>query len=100
MRRRNMHYSDLSKSDLLANKVNIYLDMLDAKVVNWIGRHVDNTHIVAINNSCTTNRLLEKCRSQQHSATAWATARYSASALDRETVVCRLDDQETKLSPR
>ena len=31
--------------------------------------------------------------------TALAMARYSASALDRDTVVCRLEDQETRELP-
>jgi hypothetical protein len=35
-----------------------------------------------------------------HSATAFATPRYSASALDLETVLCRFDDHETSESPR
>ena len=35
-----------------------------------------------------------------HSAAALATARYSASALDHDTVGCRLDDHDTKESPR
>ena len=39
-------------------------------------------------------------RSHEHSATVLATPRYSASALDRETVVCRLEDHETRASPR
>ena len=36
----------------------------------------------------------KSCRSQDASATPLATARYSASALERETTGCRLDDQE------
>ena len=35
----------------------------------------------------------KSCRSQDASATPLATARYSASALERETTGCRLDDQ-------
>lgn len=30
----------------------------------------------------------------------WATTRYSASALEQETIVWWLDDQETKLPPK
>jgi len=40
------------------------------------------------------------CRSQVASATALATARYSASALERDTVASRFYDQEMRLSPR
>jgi hypothetical protein len=39
-------------------------------------------------------------RSHEHSATAFATPWYSASALERETVVCRFEDHETRASPR
>ena len=35
-----------------------------------------------------------------HSVTALATPRYSASALERDTVAWRLEDQETRASPR
>jgi hypothetical protein len=58
-----MQYSDLAQSDLLADKVNVNLDMLGAPVMNWIGRHVDCTHIVAINDNRMSNRdvkLLKK----------------------------------------
>jgi hypothetical protein len=39
-------------------------------------------------------------RNQVASATPLATARYSASTLERETTVYRLADQDTRLSPR
>jgi hypothetical protein len=42
---------------------------------------------------------MSKARSHVHSATALATARYSASALERETVGCRFDDHDTSESP-
>ena len=42
----------------------------------------------------------KSCRSQDASATPLATARSSASALEREATGCRLDDQETRLPPR
>lgn len=42
---------------------------------------------------------VRSCRSQQVSETAFATALYSASALECETVCCRFDDQATRLSP-
>jgi hypothetical protein len=54
-----MQYADLAQSDILADKVNINLDMLGAPMMNRIGRHVDCTHIVAINDSRTSNRDVE-----------------------------------------
>jgi uncharacterized Zn-finger protein len=41
-----------------------------------------------------------KFRSQEHSATAFMTPRYSASALERDTVVCCFEDHDTRESPR
>ena len=46
------------------------------------------------------NSSPRSCRSQEHSETALAMARYSASALDLETMVCHLDDHEMKEEPR
>jgi hypothetical protein len=43
---------------------------------------------------------LSNWRSQTHSATAFATPRYSASALDLEIVACHLDDHDIKLAPK
>lgn len=54
---------NLVESGLLADEVNVYLDMLSASVMNWIRRHLVNTHIVTINDSRTGNQdveLLEK----------------------------------------
>ena len=41
-----------------------------------------------------------RCRSHEHSETALAMARYSASALDLDTVVCLLEDHETSELPK
>lgn len=63
VRRWNMWDPNLAESGLLADEVNVYLDMLSAPVMNWIRRHVVNTHIVTINDSRTSNQdveLLEK----------------------------------------
>jgi len=46
---------------------------------------------------CSSNN---KFLIQQDSDTTFATLRYSASALDRESVGWRLADQEIRLSPR
>ena len=48
MRRWNMKHPDLSQSNLLMDEVNIYLNMLRATMMNWIGSHVDSTDIVAV----------------------------------------------------
>ena len=42
----------------------------------------------------------KRLRKKHISATAFAIPLYYASALDLETVCCRFEDQEIKLSPR
>jgi hypothetical protein len=67
--RRNMQYADLAQSDLLVDKVNINLDMLGAPMMNRIGRHVDCTHIVTINDSRMSNRDVELLKKLSKPAT-------------------------------
>jgi hypothetical protein len=43
-----MENSDLSKSHLLSNKMDVNLDVLRATMLNWIGHHVNGAHIVTI----------------------------------------------------
>jgi hypothetical protein len=45
-----MKNPDLSKRHLLANEVNVDLDVLHASVVNRVGRHVDGTYVVTVDN--------------------------------------------------
>jgi hypothetical protein len=45
-----MKNPDLSKRHLLANEVNVDLDVLRASVVDRVGRHVDGTHVVTVDN--------------------------------------------------
>jgi hypothetical protein len=40
----------LSQCHLLADEVNVNLDMLRALMVNWICCHVDGTHVVTEDN--------------------------------------------------
>jgi hypothetical protein len=46
----NMKNLDLSKRHLLANEVNVDLDVLRASVVDRVGRHIDGTHVVTVDN--------------------------------------------------
>ena len=52
--------------------------------------------VVRIGQWCSRSKF----RTQQVSETTLATPRYSASALDLETVGCCLADQEIRLSPK
>jgi hypothetical protein len=49
----------LAKGDLLSDEVNIQLNMLRATMMNWIGRHVNRTDVVAIDDSGGGDRLVE-----------------------------------------
>jgi len=48
MRRRNMKNMNLSQGNILANKMNINLNMLGPSMMNWIGSHINCTDIVTI----------------------------------------------------
>jgi hypothetical protein len=49
---------DLSKRDLLADELNVELDVLRAPVVNRVGSHIDHADIVAIDNrSCSEGNV-------------------------------------------
>jgi hypothetical protein len=43
-----MENSNFAESHLFLNEVDVDLDVLRATVLNWIGRHVYATHIVAV----------------------------------------------------
>ena len=45
-----MENTELSQSYLLADKVDVNLDVLRAAVVYWVSSHVDSTHIVTVDN--------------------------------------------------
>jgi len=47
-----MEHPNLSQSNLLTDEVNIYLNMIHATMMNWIGSHVDNTNIIAEDDRC------------------------------------------------
>jgi hypothetical protein len=70
--------------------------VLRSFVMHWIGAHVASGDIVAEHDCCLVQGTVELAL---HSATTLATPRYSASALERETVVCRLEDHEINESP-
>jgi hypothetical protein len=80
----------------------IDLDMFCALMLNRVGGEIHRTDIVTVDDSGTAGWTvkLRRWRIQQDSSMLLATARYSASALDRETVGCRLLDQETRFWPR
>jgi hypothetical protein len=59
MRGRYVKHTYLAKSDL-SDEVNIQLNMLRAMMMmNWIGRHVNRTDVVAVDDSGVGDRLVE-----------------------------------------
>ena len=85
-----MEHPNLSQGNLVTDEVNVGLDVLRATMVDMISSHIDSPNIVAVHDGRRSNRcveLLEKLTKPTALATACATARYSASVLERDTVV-------------
>jgi hypothetical protein len=84
----------MSKSNLIAHKVEINLNMHCALVLDGVAGHVDGADVVAENLARRRGAWSSRrsWRSQEASAIALATAQYSASALERETFAWHLED--------
>jgi hypothetical protein len=98
-----MKDTDITNGDTLTYEVEINLNMLRLLMLKWIRQKVDSTNIITIHQSVAGQwvvELLKKLTKPTCLSKPLATARYSASALDREIVFCRFEDQETRLSPR
>jgi hypothetical protein len=98
-----MEDKDLTDDNLLSDKMKINLHMLGALMLNGVGGEVPGADIVAVDKCAPRQRgleLVEQLMQPVASATSFATAQYSASALEQEMMIYRLADQETKLSPR
>ena len=98
-----MEYPNIADGDSVAHEVQIDLHMLRPLVLDRVGGEIHGADVVAVNERALGERAVssaKSCRRQDASATPLATARYSASALEREITGCRLDDQETRLPPR
>jgi hypothetical protein len=86
-----MEHVHLTQSYLLANKVDVYLDVQPP-----VGSHVDIAGIVTIDNDHTSNRdmkLLKKPATLDDNM--GSNSVYYACALDQDMVVYCLDDQDT-----
>jgi hypothetical protein len=92
---------NISDGNPLANEAEVEPDMLRTLMLDGVGE-VHGAEIVTVDEVLRGSGLCSSwsnCRSHATSATPLATARYSASALERETTGCRLEDQETRMSP-
>jgi hypothetical protein len=93
----------LTDGDLFSDEVKINLHMLGTLVLNGVVGEVHGTYVVAVDERTPGRKRLEfqqQLAQPVASATPLAMVWYSASALERETTVCRLADQDTKLSSR
>ena len=98
-----MEYPNIADGDSVAHEVEVDLHVLRPLMLDGVGGEIHGADVVAVDERALGSGLWSSAksyRSQGASATPLATARYSASALERETTGCRLDDQETRLPPR
>jgi hypothetical protein len=98
-----MEDTDLAEGNLLSDKMKINLHMFGALMLNGVGGEVHNTDVVTVDKGAPRRwglELVELLSQPSTPAMPLAMTQYSASALEWETTVCRLADQETKLPPR
>jgi hypothetical protein len=98
-----MENPNIANGHPVTNEVQVNLHMLRPLMLNRVDGGVQGADVVTVDERALGERAVnsaKSCRSQDVSATPLATARYSASALEREITGCRLDDQEIRLPPR
>ena len=99
-----MKNSNLAESNLFTNKVYIHLNVFGPLVVDRVFREIYSTNVITIYNcgflDGTVGAPGVSSVANRNSATTFATPRYSASALERDRVGCRLADQDMRLLPR
>jgi hypothetical protein len=84
-----MQHTNSAKSNLFLYKMYVKFNVLGALMIYWVGGEIDCTHIVAIDNSGSvegTLKLLHKFTNPTCLCNSCGN-RYSASALESETVV-------------
>ena len=54
-----MKNSELPQGDLLTDEVDVNLDVLRATMMDWVGGHIDSTHIVAVDYRGERNRNVQ-----------------------------------------
>jgi hypothetical protein len=89
--------------NLLSDEIKINLHMLRVLMLNGVSGEVHDADVVTVDESAArwqSLELMQELAQPSGLSHTLATVRYSASALEWETTVCRLVDQETRLSPR
>jgi hypothetical protein len=100
--RQDMKDADLTDGNLLSGKMKINLHMLGTLMLNGVGGEVHGADIVAVDKCAPRRRGLELVEQlTQLGGLSHAVGNGTILGLGApETTVCRLADQETKLSPR
>jgi len=95
---------NVTELNVFSDKMYVELDVLRALVVDRVGGHVDRGETLSQNTNVACLMLQSSSSSswcsQMHSATVLATPRYSALALEWDTIGCHLENHETRASPR
>jgi hypothetical protein len=90
-----MQDTGITDGNAFSKEVKVDLNMLHTLMLNGVGGEVDSPDVITVDRVLFDNGAWSSwrsCWSQQASATSLTTARYSASALDREMMFCRLED--------
>ena len=103
MRCGHMKNMQFANGYLLTNKVDVEFDVFCASMMYWIPGHVHRGDVVAVGHCCLRDAAVELVKKMPQPGALGhdvGVAPYSASALDREMVFCRLEDHETRVLPR
>jgi hypothetical protein len=86
------------QSHLLTNEVDIDLNIFRATVMDRIGRHVNHANIVIVDNSSCGEGNMELLKQPTTLSHNMCNCPILSSALERETVVWSLEDQDTRFT--
>jgi hypothetical protein len=98
-----MQYLGFTECNTISYKVQINLHMFRALMLDWIGGQIHCTDIVTVYDSGSpgwTAEFQEKLPKPTRLGDTIGHRPILCLALDRETVAWRLEDQDTRLSPR
>lgn len=99
----NLQNAELSESNTFPDEVNVQLHVLSPTMVNWILRQINSRYIVVVDHRGLVDLDVELSKQVAQPTAFCSRVRHtpdSASALERDTVGCRLDDHEMSDSPR
>jgi hypothetical protein len=98
-----MSNAKFTQGNMFPNEMYVNLNVFRPPMVHRVAGHVDGQDIITEGHRSIVDRQWsspKSCQSQVHSAAALATARYNASALERDTVGWHLLDQDTNDSTK